>query len=177
MIRRCRFWLLAMGIPIVAGCDAVRLPEVEQPKPAASAPPRTVAPRLLPPVPAAASSLPSPRSVVADPLTAGSSTGDELSKKLMDNLSELEHVLAVVKDEASARRASPRIKSIVRRQAELRKAILDLAVALPAEEDARLKAQYGEQIEIAARHVVLQLQRIKALPGTKPALKSIVDPT
>ena len=84
-------------------------------------------------------------------------------------------MLAVVKDEASARRASPRIKSIVQRQAELRKAILDLAGTLPAEDDAQLKARYGDQIEIAARRVILELQRIKAVPGTKPALKSIVD--
>ncbi|MGO9107660.1 MAG: hypothetical protein ACLP9L_00375 [Thermoguttaceae bacterium] len=94
----------------------------------------------------------------------------------MDNVRELEHVLAVVKDEKSARRASPRIRSIVRRQAELRKAILDLAGTLPAEEDTRLKARYGEQIESAARRVVLELQRIKAVPGAKPALKAIVDP-
>jgi Zn-finger domain-containing protein len=109
-------------------------------------------------------------------LSGGNFTGDGLSEELIDNLKELERVLAAVKDETSARRASPRIESILQRQAKLRKAILDLAGTLSGDEDRQLKARYGEQIESAARRVIVELQRIKESPGTQPALKAIVDP-
>ena len=83
------------------------------------------------------------------------------------------HLIHLVEDDESASDAALKVVSIVRRLAETRRRVMDLAHPLTAEEDRRLQDRYGDQIECAARSVIAEVQRIKQLDEGQQALAAM----
>ena len=107
-------------------------------------------------------------------LLAGCASDDAESmvKQTIAAMDETAQVLATVKDEASAKAAVPRLKSLAEQRRKIEEKVATVKTP-PPEEQAELQKKYAARLTEVSTRLVQEAMRVSQVPGGKAALDAM----
>jgi hypothetical protein len=97
---------------------------------------------------------------------------ESLRKQQLQTVKEANELLETIKDQASADKARPRLKELGDRWRDLEKRV-DALPPVPAEEEARARKQYDDELNGAILRFLRESMRVRFVPGGQEVMQDL----